>query len=197
MGFEAPVHKEYFDAIDRGPDALHRADPGPRRPRGRRRLLPRAGHRDRRAREQRRPAGLRRAPRAVPGAAQRLRVRRGVRAHGGRGRGGDAARAVASDADHHLRGPLRVHARRRALRADRLSRRRDRGLARRLAPRAPHLFHRQRLRRALRPLSEPRHHPRRPPSRRAPLRRDARPPDRARRGDAARRPLRSGRGARP
>ena len=44
MGYEAPHHKRVFDAIRPGPDAPHHHDPGPRRPRRRRRPVQGAGH---------------------------------------------------------------------------------------------------------------------------------------------------------
>ena len=53
-----------------GPGPVHPADPGPRRPRRRRRHVPRAGHPARRAGEQPDLPGRRRAHPPVPGAAQ-------------------------------------------------------------------------------------------------------------------------------
>ena len=196
MGFEAPVHKRNFDAVDRGPVRYIVLTQGHVDHVGGVDLLPRARHRDRRPGEQRGPAGGRRAHPPLPRAAQRLRLRRGDRP--ARTPGSASTWAAPCRRSRARCRPLvfedrhRLRARRRALRAARDARaaRRTDSLVVWLPERA-HLLHRQRVRRALRPLPEPRHDARRPLPRRAALRRLPRARARARARAAAGRPPRT------
>ncbi len=195
MGFEGPLHRRAYDAVDRFHHRSDRAHPGAFRPRGGRRRRARRGDRRDRAGQLRHLARRQRTPRALPVAECRFRLdegdRRGHRAReeAPAGRRGP----VATRTDHHLRDSPRSHDRRTQARPPLDARRRDHRLARHLAPRLEDGPHRQSLRCALRPRAEPGDPERRPLPRRPRVRRVTRYRARAVARTTAYRPLRSGR----
>ena len=178
------MHKAYFDSVDRGPMRYIVLTQGHVDHVGGVDCSARAGHRDRRARQQPGAAGRRPARAAVPLAARLLRLGGGDRRQA-RQRRWTAAGAVAAAADHRCARSLRLRARRPARRDDRLHRRRDAPTRCWCGCRRTHPDHQQRLQRPVRPLPEPGHHPRRSLSRSAAVSRHAGAGARARRRAAA------------